>query len=213
MSWFQDSSAESEAQKPHNVLVIAVDGDFPSGHLRFSTWLAPLTINGQTFTAVASLGSVPAVAENMQLVADTRVYQLSAVDPAVIPESEIDNCFGRSWTEYLVWIDTSNHQVLGYELNFEGRMDKIQRKDGASPVIEVSVEHRLVILDSADGWCYTDTHQQQLQPGDTGLNQVASNGSVEITWGGGKANYPGPAYSNITGPGGGGFRNIGAGQR
>lgn len=204
MTWFADSNAAAEVLKPHNLLVIAVDGDFPSGHLRLSTWLAPLTINGQVFTAAASLGSVPAVAENMQLTADTRVYQLSGVDPAVIPESEIDNCFGRSWTEYLVWLDATSHQVIGWEINFEGRMDKIQRNDGASPMVEVSVEHRLVILDVADGWCYTDTHQHQFYFGDTGLDQVANNGSVEITWGGGTASFPGPSNSFPFGPGGAG---------
>lgn len=210
MSWFNDSNAAAESLKPHNILVIAVDGDFPSGHLRLSTWLAPLTINGQVFTAVANLGTIPAVPENMQLTADTRVYQLSGVDPAVIPESEIDNCFGRSWTEYIVWLDSVTRKVVGYEINFEGRMDKIQRKDGASPVVEVSVEHRLVILDTADGWCYTDQHQQQFYPGDTGLDRVAFNGTVEITWGGGQANFPGPP-AVFGGPGGqGGFPRNGS---
>lgn len=193
MTWFEDSDAAAEALKPHNVLAIAVDGDFPSGHLRLSTWLASFDLSGDTFYSSAGLGTVPSVEENTQLVADTRVYQLSGIDPAVIPESEIDNCFGRSWKEYLVWLDATTHAVVGYELNFEGRMDKIDRKDGPQPTIQVSVEHRLAILDEADGWCYTDAHQKSFYSGDTGLDQVAKNNSIEITWGGGQVNFPGPA--------------------
>lgn len=212
MTWFTDSNAQAESLKPHNILVIAVDGDFPSGHLRLSTWLAPLEINGNIFTAAGNLGTVPSVAENMQLTADTRVYQLSGVDPAEIPESEIDNCFGRSFVEYICWMDAVSRKLVGYEINFEGRMDKIQRKDGLSPIIQVSVEHRLVLLDQTDGWCYTNAHQKQFYPGDTGLDQVVNNGSIEITWGGGQANYPGPQAPSFW-PGGGGHYGQPTGRR
>jgi hypothetical protein len=195
MSWFQKTAAETESLKPDNLLAIAIDGDFPSGHLRLSTFLQSFDLGGDTFFSSAGLGSIPQVSENTQLVADTRTYQLSGIDPAVIPESEIDACFGRSWKEYLVWLDLKTHQVIDYELNFEGRMDKVDRKDGSAPTVQVSVEHRLAILDEADGWCYTDQHQKNFYAGDKGLDQVAMNNSVEITWGGGKANFPGQATS------------------
>lgn len=211
MSWFNDSNAAAESLKPDNILVIAVDGDFPSGHLRLSTWLVPFDIAGNTFTAVGNLGKVPEVPENMQLTADTRTYELSGVDPAVIPESEIDNCFGRSWVEYICWMDVVTRKLVGYEINFEGRMDKVARKDGASPTIQVNVEHRLVTLDKTDGWCYTAAHQKAFYAGDTGLDQVASNGSIDITWGGGQANYPGPPPSSW--PGGGGHYGQPVGRR
>lgn len=205
MSWFQKPAAEAESLKPDNILAIAIDADFPDGHLRLSTWLEPLPLGGNTFFSSAGLGGIPSVPENTQLVADTRVYQLSGIDPAVIPESEIDNCFGRSWKEYIVWLDAITHRVVDYELNFEGRMDKIERTDGSSPSVRVSVEHRLAILDEADGWCYTNEHQHNFFPGDNGLDQVALNNSVEITWGGGKVNFPGPTWTFVPGgllPGG-----------
>lgn len=194
MSWFADSNNQTENAKAHVTLAIAVDADFPDGHVRLCTWLAPLLINGQTYQAVASFGSVTQNPENNQLTADTRVYRLSGVDPAVIPEAEIDNCFGRSLTEYLVWIDSATRAVIGWEINFEGRMDRVSRVDGDSPAIEVSVENRLVLLDQADGWCYTDQHQQKYFPGDVGMNQVQFAGSVQITWGGGQALFPTPSY-------------------
>lgn len=207
MTWFTDPDNQAESVKPHSIQVIALDGDFPSGHLRLSTWLAPLEINGNTFTAAGNLIKIPENVENLQLTADTRSYQLSGVDPAAIPESEIDACFGRSFVEYLVWLDGATHQVIGWEISFEGRMDKVQRRDGGQPTIEVNAEHRLVILDGTDGWCYTDPHQKQFDANDTGLDQVQLAGSISINWGGGGV----PAATTNPGSGGGGstFGNFG----
>ena len=186
MTWFTDPDIEAEVQLPHNVLVLAIDADFPDGHVRLSTWVASIVIAGNTFTAVGTLGSVSSHNETTQLVADTRSYRLSGCDPSLVPETEIDNCFGRSFFEYLAWIDPDDHSVVGYEINFEGRMDKVTRRDGGTqPYIEVNVEHRLVILDQSDGWCYTDEHQQQFYAGDHGLDQVRFNSNaLQISWGG-----------------------------
>lgn len=205
MTWFLNAGNETEAGKPHNLLVIAIDADFPSGHLRLSTWVAPLQINGQTFTGAGNLGKVAVNTETTQLTAQTRTYQLSGVDPAIVPESEIDNCFGRSFTEYLVWLDVETQTVIGFEINFEGRMDQVNRRDGATPFVEVNVEHRLVTLDRADNWCYTTEHQGQFFSGDTGFDQVKELQSVQVTWGGGPVvpgSPPGPhTYPRIPGVG------------
>lgn len=186
MTWFTDSNNQTESAKPHNLLVVAIDGDFPSGHVRLSSWTGPLTINGNVFTGAAGLGRMPTPSEDVKLVADTRTYQLSGVDPSVVPESEIDGSFARSWTEYLVWLNPSTYQIVGFEISFEGRMDKFARRDGgASPIIEVNVENRLVILDQADGHTYTTTTQSLFFPGagDTGFDHVKENDSVTILWG------------------------------
>lgn len=185
MTWFTDSNCQTESAKSHNLLAVAVDAAFPSGHVRLCSWLAPLTINGNVFAAAAGLGRMPDSAESVKLTATTRTYQLAGVDPSVVPESEIDNCFGLSFTEYLVWLDSVTYRVIGFEINFEGRMDKIARKDGgAIPVIEVNVEPRFVTLDWADGWTYTTQHQKQFFGSDTGFDHVVFNNSTTILWGG-----------------------------
>lgn len=197
MTWFTDPDNQAESAKSRNLLAIAIDADFPDGHVRLSSWIAPLQINGQQFLGVGKLLSLPQVSETTQLIADTRVYQLSGVDPATVPESEIDNCFGRSFTEYLVWLDPDTRQIIGWEINFEGLMDRVNRRDGASPIIELSVEHRFVILEETDGWYFTDEHQQQFFPGDHGLDQVRYNGAITITWGGGYVNPGGGAGPRV----------------
>lgn len=208
MTWFADSDNQTESAKSHNLLVVAIDADFPDGHVRLSTFPGPLTINGNSYVGAGNLGKISLDTETTQLLATTRTYQLSGVDPALVPETEIDNCFGRSFTEYLVWLNAETRKVIGFEVNFEGRMDKVARRDGAEPLIELSVEHRLVILDRSDGWCYTDEHQKQFFSGDNGLDQVRANGSVYITWGGGTVMSGAPDSPNGGGGrgGGGGFK-------
>lgn len=184
MSWFTDANCEAEAAKENVVLAYAADLDFPNGHVRYSTYIGPLTIAGNVYTGIGSLGSIADVPERMQLTTERWTYLLSCVDPSVVPESEIDNCFGRSVTEYQVWINPDTRTVVGYEIRREGRMGKVSRRDGASPVIEVSCDTRLSILEQSDAWRYTSEHQAQFFAGDTGLDQVRELDSVTVNWGG-----------------------------
>lgn len=194
MSWFTDPNCEAAAGLEHAQLAYAVDLDFPSGHVRYHTGSGNLTIGANTYTGIGTLGSIQGTPERVKLGSERWSYLLSGVDPSIVPESEIDNSFGRAVIEYEVWINPTTNAVLGYETNREGRMDRIRRRDGASPIIEVSVENRLAIIDQADGWRYTSEHQAQFFAGDTGCDQVKDLESKEVIWGGKRVEswYHGP---------------------
>ena len=77
-------------------------------------------------------------------------------------------------------------------------MSNIRRADGRQPLIEVNAEHRLVMLDRADGWRFTDQHQRLFYPAtplDTGFKEMPKTATTEILWGG---------FRVIAGGGGGG---------
>lgn len=194
MSWFTDANCEAASLLEHAQIAYAVDLDFPSGHVRLHTALGDLSIGGNTYTGIGTLGTINGVPDRVKLQSERWSYLLSGVDPSVVPESEIDNCFGRSATEYEVWINPSTQAVIGYEINREGRMAGIKRRDGGpTPVIEVGCENRLVVLDQADGWRYTDEHQQLWFSGDLGCDQTKNIESKEVIWGGRKHK---PGHSN-----------------
>ena len=184
MSWFTDANCEAASLLEHAQKSYAVDFDFPSGHVRLHTGLGDLTLDGNIYTGVGTLGAIETISERAQLTSERWTYSLSGVDPSVIPESEIDACFGRSVTEYEVYINPDTFAVIGKEINREGRMGRVRRKDGDSPIISVSCENRLVILEQADGWRYTDEHQQQFFAGDTGCDQVKYLETIDVLWGG-----------------------------
>jgi hypothetical protein len=203
MSWFTDPNCEAAAALEHAQLAYAVDFDFPSGHVRLHTGSGDLVVAGNTYTGVGSIGSIQGNPERLKLGSEKWSYSLSGVDPSVIPESEIDNSFGRSVVEYEVWMNPATNQVAGYEINREGRIDGMRRRDGVSPVIMVSVENRLVILDQADGWRYTGEHQAQFFPGDLGCDETKNLESKEVIWGGKRVDVDaGYRGRNYRGPGG-----------
>ncbi len=185
MSWFENTANETESDEHHVYMFLAVDFDFPSGHVRVWTGHGDITIASNVFTGVGTLGKIGTPDENDRLVAEKKVYQLTGVDPALVSESDIDNCFGRSVKEYFGFIDTQAMTLVDVpELNWEGRIDQINRTDGKNPVIEVSAEHRMVMLDQSVNFRYTDEHQKQYFPDDNFFDQVASIGSKTLVWGG-----------------------------
>jgi hypothetical protein len=184
MTWFAQSANQDAAALPRASIFLAVDFDFPSGRIRLWTGWGDITINGNTFTGVGTLGEVSATPDRSQLVAERKSYKLSGVDPSLVPESDIDDCFGRSVIEYFGFLTESGQLVATPEINWEGRIDGINRLDSAEPYIQVQAENRMVLLDRPNGWRYTHEHQQQFFAGDDGLKLIPSTITAEITWGG-----------------------------
>lgn len=199
MSWFADSSVEALYAREHIIEAIAIDADFPSGHVRLTSWPAGLTIGGSPYTSAAGVTNIDQSDETTDLIAEPRVYTLSGVDLTVIPESEIDNAWGRSWIEYLVGIDP-DYSVVGTEIAFEGYIARIRRLESNAPVLQVHVNHCLSGLDQPDGWRRTNQHQREFFSGDGGYRHVEALGQTELIWGGQRV-IPG-----MGGGGGGGRR-------
>jgi hypothetical protein len=192
MTWFATSANEVEADKSHCFIFLAVDFDFPSGHARFWTGIGDLSFGSNVYTGSGELGSVSVPSENVTLSAEAKTYRLSGVDPSLIDEDDLDDSFGRAVTEYFGFLTPVSHLLVATpEINWEGRIDTIRRVDGAEPFIEVTVEHRMILLERSDQWRYTDEHQQQFFAGDKGFDRLASLENKEVIWGGKKAAPPG----------------------
>jgi hypothetical protein len=209
MTWFASSVNETESEKSHYYPFLAVDFDFPSGHLYYWTGIGDLTINGQTYTGVGGtlpngkmLVNIEGESETTELNPQRRRYTMSGVDPAAVAESDIDDSFGRGVVEYLGFLNPETHTLIDTpEINFEGRHDSIGRSDGETPAIVVNVEHKFAMLDRIDGWRYTHEHQQVFYPsgGDNGYDQVNAIALKKVIWGG-KTVDPAVRNPNFTPP-------------
>jgi hypothetical protein len=184
VSWFSDPNCEAAALAEVACVVYAADFDFPSGHVRVHTGVGDLVIGADTYSGLGELGAVSDVPDHSNLSAERWVYRLSLVDVSIVPESEIDDCFGRSVIEYEVWLNPETRATIGTEIRREGTMGRVRRSDGANPMIEISCETRLVILERPDAWRYTGEHQEKFYSGDLGCSLATEIDSVEIIWGG-----------------------------
>lgn len=201
MSWYEDPNCEAAAEREHIVIAYAADLAFPSGNVRLTTWTDTLSIDGNDFTPAMNgdgqlLVAIQESVERAQLYAERWTYQLSGVDPSVVPESEIDDSLGSAVIEYEIYIDPDTRQMIGFETVREGTISKIRRLDANEPLIEVHCEHRLVILEDSDGWRYTKQHQEKFFSGDLGCDFAASLESKEVQWGG-KRVVAGGFYRNV----------------
>lgn len=184
MTWFASSANEAESAAPHARLFKAVDLEFPSGNARYWTGTGEITIGGDVFAGLGELVSISDSPENVRLVAERKTFQISGADPATIPESDIDDCYGMAAKEYFGFMDADGNLVDTPEVNWEGRLDAISRVDLPTPVIEIQAEHRLIVLDESAGSRYTDEHQQRLFAGDLGFNQISTVENKTVIWGG-----------------------------
>jgi hypothetical protein len=197
MSWFVSSTNETESGKEHVLMFLTVTIDFPSGIVRFWSGWGDLVIGADTFVGAGELGKISAVPDRAGLSSDRKTYELTGVEPTWILESDIDNCHGRDITERFGFLNPETRQVVDTpEINWEGRIDFVRRVDGATPVIQVNAESRLLLMDRPNGWRNTSEHQQQFFPGDEGFNQIPALELKEVLWGGTRV-QPGGSGGNI----------------
>lgn len=212
MTWFALSANQTAAEAEHVQMLIAVDFDFPSGHARFWTGYGEITIGGNVYTGAGALGRVSFPNERAGLDASRKTFQLAGaeISPSLVSEADIDACFGREVTEYLGFLNPATGRLVDEpEVNWEGQIDSVRRRDGYEPSIEVNAEHRLVRLEQASGWRWTHEHQQKFYAGDTGFQLVAASLLREIVWGGIIVGG-GASGGSLVGGGGrfGNFRNL-----
>jgi hypothetical protein len=185
MTWFDSATNEAQSALDHYAMFVAVDFDFPSGHIRLWSGIGDLAILGNTFTGSGDLGKISVPEERAGLDAPRKTFALSGVDPSIVAEADLDACFGRSVIEYFGLLNSETRTLIDDpEINWEGRIDNVRRVDGAEPVIEVNAEHRMILLDQSDGWRCTHEHQQRFYVGDNGFNLVMTLQTKEILWGG-----------------------------
>jgi hypothetical protein len=190
MSWFETVANETESAKNRYHMFIAVDFDFPSGHVRLWTGSGLITLSGSDYLGIGDLGRVSPTVDRSNLTVERKTYQLQGaiVDPALVSEADIDDSFGRAVVEYLGFLNNDTHQLLATpEINFEGEISNIRRVDGPEPMIEVNADSRLIMLDQNDGWRYTHQHQIEFFPAlplDLGFNEMPKLDTREVLWGG-----------------------------
>ena len=161
----------------------AVDMDFDTAPFRFWTGYGDRTIFTNTYTGTGNLLSISGLEEANDLSAKGVTLQLSGVPTEIVSLALQEPYQRRSCKIYFGTTDAA----VPIEL-FSGLMDKMTIQDsGDSSVIELTVESKLLRLNKASNWRYTQENHQSRHSGDTFFSYVTDLQNKDIIWGREKA--------------------------
>lgn len=175
-----------------------VELEFDEGPLRLWTGLGYINWDGKIWSGGGTLLKIEPAAETQALEAQGARLQLSGV-PELVAMALVNKPRGnpcRIWRgfmnpEALPTYDVGTDSILlADELvqwpirEFTGRMDRMPiTSDPANPVIQLTAENHLVMLNRAEERRYTHEDQQIDYPGDRFFEFVPQMQDAEIEWG------------------------------
>ena len=157
----------------------AVEMNFDSAPVRFWTGYGDRTIDGNTYIGSGNLLSISGLEEVNDLSAKRLTLQLSGVPASIVSLALQEPYQNRSCKVYFGTTDTTTPIEV-----FSGLMDVMSIEDGGdTSVISLTVESKLVRLEKASNWRYTDANHTARHAGDTFFAYVADLQDKTLVWG------------------------------
>lgn len=164
--------------------ILAAELDFASGFLRVHTGTGTLTIAGNAYTGIGTLGQVDTVEESTELQAYGLKLSLSGIPNTLIGTALTEHYQGRACRVYVGALDAQHVLIADPVLVFAGRMDNMQIVLGTeSATITLNAENRLVDWDRVRIRRYNDADQQAEYPGDLGFAFTPQMVNETFFWG------------------------------
>jgi hypothetical protein len=177
------NAAATAAQAEVVMRTVAVELLFDSGPVRVNGSPVSITIGGQEFLGLGTLGSISEIAEEAGLQSAGITLALSGIPSDAVALALAEPYQDRRGTVWEVWLDRATGQLISDPaLIFRGRMDQMNVLLGAQNVVEVTLEDRLTDMDRPNLARSTDEDQQRDYPGDIGLQFVSATVEKEIVW-------------------------------
>ena len=160
-------------------------------NLQFSTpvylWsgYGNLVYNSTTYLGLGTLGTISPLEETTDLAARGLTLRLSGVPTANVSLALTENYQGRECSIMFGALSPTAGTLIASPVTvFAGRMDVMQiTDDGNTAEITMTAESKLMEFKRPREIRYTDEEQQQLFPGDVGLEFVNDIQEKAIYWG------------------------------
>jgi hypothetical protein len=179
---------QAEVQAPSLRPVIFYEGVFATGTLRLWTGVGTLSWDNKDWTGAGVLLSISAVEESADLRANGVSVTLSGISSEVLAVALAQartGKAGRLWFGCTVVTGGILQVIADPYLCFEGKLDvPTIEENGDTCTVSVSYESRLIDLQQARVWRWTNEDQQRLFPGDKGFAYVADLVDKSVSWGG-----------------------------
>lgn len=167
------------------VMFIAVDLDFPTGHVYVHDGIGTYSFGGHDYLGVGKFGGVEVAEESLEVIAKPVTLSLSGVDSEIIATAMDNDVYqGRDVVIYLGLVNKNTLALVDTpETLWEGRMDQMSIKFGANEAsVTLNCEHRLRREPRIAR--YTDADQQISYPGDRFFDYVGKIPGFAGNWGG-----------------------------
>ena len=165
--------------QPEVLPFYAVEMVFDSAPVRFWTGYGDRTISGDTYIGTGNLLSITGLDEVNDLSAKSVTLQLSGVSSTLVSLALQEPYQRRVCKVYFGTTDTSTPIEV-----FSGLMDVMTIEDsGKTSVIKLTVESKLIRLETASNWRYTNESQKSRYSSDTFFAYVSNLQDRDIVWG------------------------------
>ena len=157
----------------------AVELFFDNGTLRFWTGIGDRTVDSNTYTGTGSLLSVGPSEEVSDLSAKSMSITLTGLDSSIISLALQEPYQRRQAKIYLGEQSVSNVVQI-----FSGQMNTMNIEDSAEgATVQLTIESKLIELERAANWRYTDENHQSRYDGDTFFSYVQDIQDAQVAWG------------------------------
>jgi len=179
------ASLLASLSQPQVLPFYAVEMDFDSAPVRFWTGYGDRTIGGETYLGTGNLLSIGGLEEVNDLSAKRITLQLSGVPASLVSLALQEPYQNRDCKIYFGANDiTDPTEVFSVIEVFSGLMDVMTIEDsGDTSTISLTVESKLVRLEKASNWRYTQGSHQSRYSSDTFFAYVADLQDRDIVWG------------------------------
>lgn len=175
-----DLETALSADSPSLALLVFVD--WPGSPLYAWTGVGSISWNGQTWIGTGVLGQIDKVADSVDKSDIGVELTLNYLDDDLRNEIVTTDPVGADASIYLALMDTAGQVDEAYEI-FPGFVDEISILDaGETGAITVRLASELARMARSLAYQLTDAHQQDLFPGDRGM-EFASKMGEPVFWG------------------------------
>ena len=132
---------------------------------------------------LGELGKISVITEGVEIRPFDVLLELSGIPPADLADAMNEDVQGRSCIIWEAWLDAAEAVIANPIVVFQGRLDTMDVKLGATGTIQVRAVSLLEDWERRSIGRYTDKDQKEEYPGDRGLEFLAERFDREITWG------------------------------
>lgn len=178
-----DVATETAMQSDNVRGIYFVKLAFDSGSACWHSGFGDISFGGDTYLGAGTLSSIGSIKEESGVKASGALVGLSGVKEEIVALLLLEPYINRKAYIYFVPLDENDQPVSATPtLLFRGTMDNITGSMGASASFSVTLKSRLADWERPIKILYTDVEQQQLHPGDRGMEYIAQLSQKKIVW-------------------------------